>query len=285
MAILTKECCIIRSCNASKNHSSVINLQSFVSDNLIETFNTFQEFKESYTGKVYTPDELYRREKLDFGDGYTLSAGFGLVKDDEKCLIPYDITLSENGFNSVYQPKFGLKFNECVSQWGKLVTQKDLLKQICDNHKIVILVASKNYLQAIRDEILKCNPKKLCIISPDYKSSDLKDYLIPTKRKLFNTNCYDTGINTLKYIFNTNEVFKNKQQLISHMNQLIQSIDLTPKKLNYKEKAEDSKLIEILKEMDDLTNWKKCQTFINSKGYAVGNQRLTRLLEWIANNP
>jgi len=238
-----------------------------------------------YKGSLWDITKTLYKDNL-ISELYIISAGYGVISPNEK-IRPYSLSFRQNSFDSTHSQGFTSK-----DWWDSLCPNKPLNDIILSNpDSNIVLYGSQPYIQAISNELKTLPPvSNLFIVAPDVTLKSLNRYLVkpPFKmRFLVGGNKITTTMKSIDYMVrNLNSLNWSTSYLNSHFNQLTLNYpDVKEYKETLPRKGDDFflKFIPTLLSFTQEKNMKSILKDIRSNGYAMGENRLCRLLEKLNN--
>lgn len=216
---------------------------------------------------------------------WVLSAGYGVVNSQQQ-VKPYSIALKDNSFDSIKLNTEG-ESNQSYQDWWDLITAKRqlTLEDIYNQHSgdVFILYASFEYVKSIKNDLKHIIEKpNVLIVSPDTKIKEFTPYILNTSLRLrsyLGGNKMTVSPLTVKYLVNNIEKIGNsREEVNTHFESLINTLPELPPQNPVREKLDDEDFISLIKEIGVDKPKTAIIKEINSRGYASGVNRTTRIL-------
>lgn len=216
---------------------------------------------------------------------WILSAQNGLISSD-KVIEPYNLSFKPDSQD--YIGHIGLnptEYWDAITCYDKGNSIKKLIESY-PNDKF-ILYASNSYMKAIKNDLLPViSNENLYIFSPDTKGKDFTPYILQTSLKLRyilgGNKITTTAIVIKHFLENIDSIGWNKNNINNYFIDMVKNCPEYDRSPN-KTKISDKILVEIIKEMGINTPKTRILKTISSKGFAIGPNRLARVLYTLKN--
>ena len=234
-----------------------------------------------YKGKLWSiPQSLLESKVIE--DLYIISAGYGFIHHQDY-IRPYSISFRQNSFDSTLSRGFS-----STEWWETLDSRKKLINFILNNPtKKIILYGSQPYIAALTPHLksLPDNCKNLFLFAPDVKLKALDRFLVKppfTMRYIVGGNKITTTMKCIEYSLKN---IPSNLWDISYLNEYFTSLTKNYSEKEYKkilERKPDEFIINLISSSNKFnkdTSYKNILYYIREQGYAIGENRLCRLLE------